>query len=62
MGFYFNPSNEGFAKALRFEIYIDKTLMIGYLNSVIQTQQNYVCVSRRLLIQSMNLCFYFPML
>ena len=46
MGIYFNPMNDRFAKALRSEIYVDKTGLISYLNSVIQTQQEYVCISR----------------
>jgi len=46
MGIHFNPSNDGFAEALRSEIYIDKSNLIAYLNGVIQTQQKYVCVSR----------------
>ena len=46
MGIYFNPSNDGFAEALRSEIYVDKTQLIAYLNGVIHTQQKYVCVSR----------------
>ena len=46
MGIHFNPSNDGFAEALRSEIYIDKSNLLAYLNGVIQTQQKYVCVSR----------------
>ena len=31
MGSYLNPGNEGFKRALRSEIYVDKTYMIDYL-------------------------------
>jgi hypothetical protein len=46
MGVYFNPANDRFAEALRSEIYVDKTELIAYANSVIKTQQKYICVSR----------------
>ena len=32
--------------AVNSEIFVDKTDMIGYLNSLVNTQQRYVCVSR----------------
>ncbi len=46
MGIYLNPGKTGFEQALNSEIYIDKTEMIGYLNSIANTEQKYVCVSR----------------
>lgn len=46
MGHYLNPGNEGFRRALRAKIYIDKTGMIEYLNGVIGTDDGLVCVSR----------------
>lgn len=46
MGHYLNPGNEAFRRALRSKIYIDKTGMIRYLNSVIGTDDGFVCVSR----------------
>lgn len=46
MGIYINPGSEKFQEALRSEIYIDKTDMINYLNSVVDTKQKYVAVSR----------------
>lgn len=46
MGRYLNPGNEGFKRALRSEIYVDKTYMINYLNSVFDTDNAYVCISR----------------
>ncbi len=46
MGRYFNPTNTGFRKALASEIYIDKSEMIEYLNSIIGGIEPLVCVSR----------------
>ena len=46
MGKYLNPGNEGFKRALRAEIYVDKTYMIDYLNSIFSTDNAYVCISR----------------
>ena len=46
MGTYLNPGKAAFQIACNSEIYIDKTEMISYLNSVINTSQRYVSVSR----------------
>lgn len=46
MGIYLNPGKESFEMALNSEIFIDKTEMLPYLNSVVNTQQRYVSVSR----------------
>ena len=46
MGMFVNPDNSAFQVALNSEIYVDKTGMIKYTNSVLDTAQNYVCVSR----------------
>lgn len=46
MGIYFNPGNEGFKRVLRSKIYIDKTGLLEYTNSVLETEQSYICVSR----------------
>ena len=46
MGIYLNPGNEGFKSAVRSEIYIDKTGLLEYTNSVLDTEQRYICVSR----------------
>ena len=46
MGIYLNPGNGLFKIALNSEIYVDKTGMIAYTNSVICSEQRYVCVSR----------------
>lgn len=46
MGVYLNPGNEKFQEAKNSEIYIDKTGLLRYTNSVLHTQQKYLCVSR----------------
>lgn len=46
MGIYLNSGPELFRGALRSEIYVDKTGLIGYTNRVLGTEQKYVCVSR----------------
>lgn len=46
MGKYLNPGTVSFENALNSKIYVDKTGMIGYLNSLVNTEQKYVCVSR----------------
>ncbi len=46
MGIYLNPGNEGFQSALRSQIYVDKSGMLEYTNSVLDTEQRYICVSR----------------
>lgn len=46
MGIYLNPGNQLFAESLRSQIYVDKTGMIAYTNSCMNTEQKYICVSR----------------
>lgn len=46
MGLYLNPDNEDFQQVLNSEIYVDKTELIAYTNSVLRTEQKYICVSR----------------
>ena len=46
MGTYLNPGKTAFEEAVNSEIYVDKTEMILYLNSVVKTKQKYVSVSR----------------
>lgn len=46
MGTYLNPGKAAFEEAVNSEIYVDKTEMIGFLNSVVRTKQKYVSVSR----------------
>lgn len=46
MATYLNPGEVKFQKAVDSEIYVDKKGMIAYLNSVVNTEQCYVSVSR----------------
>ena len=46
MGIYLNPGKQSFQMSVNSEIFVDKTGMIRYLNSVINTQQRFVSVSR----------------
>jgi len=46
MGIYLNPQNDGFEKAIRSEIYVDKTGIIAYTNRYLNTEQQFICVSR----------------
>lgn len=46
MGVYLNPGSAAYEEAINSEIFIDKTEMIRYLNSIVKTKQKYVSVSR----------------
>ena len=46
MGSYLNPGNKGFRESLNSEIYVDKSALIEKTNSVLDTRQKFVCVSR----------------
>ena len=46
MGRFVNPDNSAFQVALNSKIYIDKTGMLEYMNSVIDTSDAYICNSR----------------
>ena len=46
MGIYLNSGNENFKIAKNSKIYIDKSELISYTNSVLRTEQRYLCVSR----------------
>ena len=46
MGTYLNPGRMRYQMAINSEIYVDKSEMIGYLNTLVNTNQRYVCVSR----------------
>lgn len=46
MGTYLNPGKSSYEEAIRSEIFIDKSDMIPFLNSVVGTKQKYVSVSR----------------
>ncbi len=45
MGIYLNPGNELFKRTVFSEIYVDKTMLINIANSVMDTEQMYICVS-----------------
>lgn len=46
MGIYLNPRNDGFQESINSEIYVDQTGLISYTNSVLDTEQRFVCVTR----------------
>ncbi|MCI7099285.1 MAG: AAA family ATPase, partial [Lachnospiraceae bacterium] len=46
MGIYLNPRKRAFQKALKSQIYVDKSELIAYTNKVLDSEQQYVCVSR----------------
>lgn len=46
MGRFVNPDNSAFMVALRSKIYVDKTGLIEYTNSVLGTSDAYICNSR----------------
>lgn len=46
MGIYLNPGNKGFWQSVRSEIYMDKTGLIIQTNRYLNTEQQYICVSR----------------
>ncbi|MBR1685550.1 MAG: AAA family ATPase [Clostridia bacterium] len=46
MGIYLNPSKTAFQISVNSEIFVDKSEMLTHLNSVVNTQQRFVSVSR----------------
>ncbi|MCI5510223.1 MAG: ATP-binding protein [Eubacterium sp.] len=46
MGIYLNPKKSAFQKGLNSQIYVDKSELIAYTNKVLESEQQYVCVSR----------------
>ena len=46
MGIYLNPGKGAFEEAVNSQIFVDKTGMISYLNTLVKTKQKYVSVSR----------------
>ncbi len=46
MGIYLNPGSNKFQETINSDIYVDKTEVIEYLNSIVRTEQKYVSVSR----------------
>ena len=43
MGRFVNPDNSAFQVALNSKIYVDKTGLIAYANSVLDTSDAYIC-------------------
>lgn len=46
MGIYLNPGNEAFQESVNSKIYVDKTGLLAFTNSVIETEDKFICVSR----------------
>ncbi|MBO4698676.1 AAA family ATPase [bacterium] len=46
MGFYINAGNENVKRALNSQIFVDKSLFLKKLCSLLNTNQSYICVSR----------------
>ncbi|MCD7765547.1 MAG: AAA family ATPase, partial [Lachnospiraceae bacterium] len=46
MGAYLNPSSLNFRRSINSKIYVDKSQLISFTNSCLNTQQGYICVSR----------------
>ncbi len=46
MGIYVNPGNRLFKEAVNSPIYVDKSRLIDYTNSVLNTQRKNICTSR----------------
>lgn len=46
MGIYLNPGNKVFQRAVNSKIYVDKTEMLAYTNSILNTEQQFICISR----------------
>lgn len=47
MGRFVNPDNSAFQVALNSKIYVDKTGLIEYTNSVLDTTDAYICIVDR---------------
>lgn len=46
MGTYLNPNEDGFQESVDSPIYVDKTGLLTYTNSVLATRQKFICISR----------------
>lgn len=46
MGRFFNPDNSSFCRAINSQIYVDKTNLLEYTNSLLDTEQAFMCNSR----------------
>ena len=45
-GNFVNPGNEGFRTAVQSKIYVDKTGLLAYTNSVLNSKNAWICNSR----------------
>ena len=48
MGRFLNPDNSSFQDVINSEIYVDKTGLLDYTNSVINTTSKFICNSRQI--------------
>ena len=46
MGIYLNPDHTDYAIAVNSKIHVDKSMMLNCTNSVLGTEQRFVCTSR----------------
>ena len=46
MGIYLNPGNYLFRQAVNSKIYVDKTMLIDATNSLLETSEKHICISR----------------
>ena len=46
MGIYLNPGNDLFRHAVNSQIYIDKSMLIDVTNSMLNTSDKHICISR----------------
>lgn len=46
MGIYLNPGNDLFRQAVNSKIYVDKTMLIEATNSLLDTSDKHICISR----------------
>ena len=63
MGLYVNLGNEKFSKAIRSEIYVDKTMLLSELNRKLGTEDCFLSVSRprrfgKTMAESMMAAYY----
>lgn len=48
MGIYLNPGKNAFEEAMNSEIFVDKTEVLEYLNSVVRTKQKSIYKMKRI--------------
>ena len=46
MGIYLNPGNKKFNEVINTELYVDKSMLIGETNKLMDTMKKYICISR----------------